>query len=190
MKVSASRETKETAIELTLQRGTGESVIETGVGFLDHMLTLFTFHAGLELECRVKGDTHIDDHHTAEDTGIVLGGLLKELIGDKSGIRRYGMSYVPMDETLSRTVVDISGRPFFVYDAVISKEKVGTFDTELAEEFFRAVVINAGLTVHMDLIRGGNAHHEIESMFKSFARALREAMEPGDGRLPSTKGVL
>ncbi|WP_088006258.1 imidazoleglycerol-phosphate dehydratase HisB [Indiicoccus explosivorum] len=190
MKVSRERETKETSIKLTVGKGTGESSIDTGVGFLDHMLTLFAFHSGLEIDCRVEGDTHIDDHHTTEDTGIVLGQLLKELIGDKAGIRRYGVSYVPMDETLTRTVVDISGRPFFVYDAVISREKVGTFDTELAEEFFRAVVINAGLTVHMDLIRGGNAHHEIESFFKSFARALREAMETGDGRLPSTKGVL
>ena len=184
------RITKETEIRMELRKGTGESAISTGVGFLDHMLTLFSFHAGLEIDVRVQGDVLVDDHHTTEDTGIVLGLLLKDILGDKGDIRRYGTAYVPMDETLTRTVIDVSGRPYLSFNAEICREKVGTFDTELAQEFFRAVVMNAGLTVHMDLIRGGNAHHEIESLFKSFARALREAMQTGDGRLASTKGVL
>lgn len=187
---SYERKTKETEIRMELNIGTRESSIATGVGFLDHMLTLFAFHSGLELDVEVNGDTQVDDHHTTEDTGIVLGQLLREVMGDKSDIRRYGAAYVPMDETLTRTVIDISGRPYLSFNAEISREKVGTFDTELTEEFFRALVTNAGLTVHMDLIRGGNAHHEIESFFKSFARALREAMQPGDGRLASTKGLL
>lgn len=188
--IHKTRETKETAVNLELKEGLEGSTINTGVGFLDHMLDLFAFHSQLVLNIQVKGDYHIDDHHTTEDLGIVLGQALNELFKSRTNFARYGTAYVPMDETLSRTVTDISGRPYLSFNAQFSKEKVGTFDVELVEEFFRAVVINARLTTHIDLIRGGNTHHEIESIFKSFAQSLRAALQQDVDRLPSTKGVI
>lgn len=185
------RNTNETQLNIELANNGQPSHIDTGVGFLDHMLTLFTFHSGLTLNIVANGDTYVDDHHVTEDIGIVIGQLLQELTRDQRSFTRYGSTYIPMDETLARTIVDISGRPYLSFNAKLSKEKVGTFDTELVEEFFRALVINARLTVHIDLIRGGNTHHEIEAIFKSFARALKVALMPSkDGLIPSSKGVI
>lgn len=187
--ISINRETLETKIKLQLDK-TGDSSINTGVGFLNHMLTLFTFHSGLSLNIDVQGDTNVDDHHTCEDIGIALGQAILKLYQEQQYFNRYGTSYIPMDETLVRTVTDISGRPYLSFNAVLSKEKVGTFDTELVEEFFRALVINARLTVHIDLIRAGNTHHEIEAIFKSFARSLKMALETNNNRIESSKGVI
>lgn len=187
-----TRETKETAIDATLDfTNQSETTISTGVGFLDHMLTLFSFHSGIALQLSVEGDTDVDDHHTTEDIGIVLGQLLLEAVRNKTSFTRYGTFYIPMDETLARVVTDISGRPFLSFNAEFSKEKVGTFDTELVEEFFRALVINARLTTHIDLIRGGNTHHEIEAIFKAFARSLKIALSESETQgVPSSKGVI
>ncbi|MDG0844243.1 imidazoleglycerol-phosphate dehydratase HisB [Staphylococcus equorum] len=186
-----SRNTAETQLSISLADDNRTSKIDTGVGFLDHMLTLFTFHSKLSITIEAKGDTEVDDHHVTEDIGIVLGQLLLELVKERKSFQRYGVSYIPMDETLARTVVDISGRPYLSFNANLSKEKVGTFDTELVDEFFRALVINARLTTHIDLLRGGNTHHEIEGIFKSFARALKEALASNDSEgIPSSKGVI
>ncbi|MEB6321328.1 imidazoleglycerol-phosphate dehydratase HisB [Staphylococcus xylosus] len=186
-----TRNTAETQLSISLADDNRPSKINTGVGFLDHMLTLFTFHSNLSITIEANGDTEVDDHHVTEDIGIVLGQLLLEMTRERKSFQRYGVSYIPMDETLARTVVDISGRPFLSFNAHLSREKVGTFDTELVEEFFRALVINARLTTHIDLIRGGNTHHEIEGIFKSFARALKESLSSNniDGT-PSSKGVI
>ncbi|ARJ50678.1 imidazoleglycerol-phosphate dehydratase HisB [Staphylococcus lutrae] len=191
MRFETTRTTKETQITVKLSETLDQSHIQTGVGFLNHMLTLFSFHSGLQLEIDAQGDTWIDDHHTTEDIGIVLGQLLLQLIRDKQHFERYGQQYLPMDETLARAVVDISGRPYLNFNATFSKEKVGAFDTELVEEFFRALVINARLTVHIDLLHQGNTHHEIEAIFKAFARALKQALRPTqEQRIPSSKGVI
>lgn len=191
MSLSKERITKETNVTVTIDRGLSASTIHTGVGFLDHMLELFAFHGHFVLDVQVNGDTAVDDHHTVEDTGIVLGQLLAELGKEKEAIVRYGSAYVPMDESLARAVVDISGRPYLSFNAAFSKEKVGSFDVELVEEFFRALVINARYTVHIDLIRGGNTHHEIEAIFKAFAQALRFASSASSSsRLPSSKGLI
>lgn len=191
MTYQKKRNTAETQLNITLANDASESNINTGVGFLDHMLTLFSFHSQLSLQIEANGDTEVDDHHVTEDIGIVLGQLLLEMVKNRTSFKRYGHSYIPMDETLSRTVVDISGRPYLSFNAEFSKEKVGTFDTELVEEFFHALVINARLTTHIDLLRGGNTHHEIESIFKSFARALKEALSQNDyDGVPSSKGVI
>ena len=192
MKYRKQRETKETSIDIAIDlNDTQESSINTGVGFLDHMLTLFSFHSGINLQINVQGDTEVDDHHTTEDIGIVLGQLLLEAVKDKQSFTRYGTFYIPMDETLARVVTDISGRPYLSFNAEFSKEKVGTFDTELVEEFFRGLVINARLTTHIDLIRGGNTHHEIEAIFKAFARSLKIALsDDGTKGIPSSKGVI
>ncbi|CAD7358753.1 MULTISPECIES: imidazoleglycerol-phosphate dehydratase HisB [Staphylococcus] len=185
------RETTETKIDIKLSVSKKESQIHTGVGFLDHMLTLWSFHSGLALQIDVEGDTWVDDHHTTEDIGIVLGQLLRQLIKDKVHYTRYGTQYIPMDETLARAVVDISGRPYLNFQADFSKEKVGQFDTELVKEFFRALVFNAYLTVHIDLLHQGNTHHEIEAIFKAFAHALKQALRDSeDRRIPSSKGVI
>lgn len=185
------RETLETniAVEIVLD-GDGSGKIATGVGFLDHMLVLFAKHANVTLLVEAKGDTWIDDHHTVEDVGIALGQALKQAFGDKIGIQRYGHAYVPMDETLVRTALDISGRPFLVYEVEGLPEKVGQFDCQLIEEFFRAVSFNAGLTVHIDKLRGKNSHHILEAIFKSFAQALRQAVKITSDSLPSTKGKI
>lgn len=186
-----TRNTAETQLSISLADDNRPSKINTGVGFLDHMLTLFTFHSNLSITIEANGDTEVDDHHVTEDIGIVLGQLLLEMTRERKPFQRYGVSYIPMDETLARTVVDISGRPFLSFNAHLSREKVGTFDTELVEEFFRALVINARLTTHIDLIRGGNTHHEIEGIFKSFARALKESLSSNDIEgTPSSKGVI
>lgn len=186
-----TRNTAETQLSISLADDNRPSKINTGVGFLDHMLTLFTFHSNLSITIDANGDTEVDDHHVTEDIGIVLGQLLLEMTRERKSFQRYGVSYIPMDETLARTVVDISGRPFLSFNAHLSREKVGTFDTELVEEFFRALVINARLTTHIDLIRGGNTHHEIEGIFKSFARALKASLSSNDMEgTPSSKGVI
>ncbi|WP_206166862.1 imidazoleglycerol-phosphate dehydratase HisB [Mammaliicoccus sciuri] len=191
MTYQKERSTKETDIKIQLRLDGEDSHINTGVGFLDHMLTLFSFHSGIALNIEVDGDTHIDDHHTVEDIGIVIGQLLLEVVKDKKSFTRYGSFYIPMDETLARVVTDISGRPYLSFNATFSREKVGTFDTELVEEFFRALVINARLTTHIDLIRGGNTHHEIEAIFKAFARSLKIALTQDDyAGIPSSKGVI
>ncbi|MDU9269210.1 imidazoleglycerol-phosphate dehydratase HisB [Staphylococcus coagulans] len=185
------RETTETKIDIKLSVSEKESQIHTGVGFLDHMLSLWSFHSDLALQIDVEGDTWVDDHHTTEDIGIVLGQLLRQLIKDKVHYTRYGTQYIPMDETLARAVVDISGRPYLNFHAHFSKEKVGQFDTELVKEFFRALVINAHLTVHIDLLHQGNTHHEIEAIFKAFAHALKQELRDSeDRRIPSSKGVI
>lgn len=186
-----TRNTAETQLSISLADDQRTSKIDTGVGFLDHMLTLFTFHSKLSITIEANGDTEVDDHHVTEDIGIVLGQLLLELVKERKSFQRYGVSYIPMDETLARSVIDISGRPYLSFNADLSKEKVGTFDTELVDEFFRALVINARLTTHIDLLRGGNTHHEIEGIFKSFARALKEALAGNDSEgIPSSKGVI
>jgi imidazoleglycerol-phosphate dehydratase len=185
------RQTKETSITCFLQLDRmGESSVETGVGFFDHMLALWAFHASLTLQLKAVGDLEVDAHHTVEDVGIVLGQAVRQALGDCHGIQRYGTAYVPMDETLSRVSLDISGRPYCGFHAAFSKEKVGSFDTELVEEFFRAFTLHSGITLHIDLIHGSNTHHQIESIFKAFGRALKEAVTVVGKELPSTKGVL
>ncbi len=191
---SASRKTAETGIELALDLdGTGASDVSTGVGFFDHMLCALSRHSLVDLDLRVEGDTWVDDHHTVEDTGIVLGQALREALGDKRGIRRFGSCMVPLDEALVMAAVDISGRGELFWDVPISAQKVGTFDTELGHEFFVGLARDAGITLHLRLVCGENAHHILEATFKAAARALREAVEPDPrmaGSIPSTKGSL
>lgn len=188
------RRTNETDISVKLVLdGTGKAEISTGIGFFDHMLDLFARHSLIDLSVSVKGDTHIDDHHSVEDAGIALGEAVRQALGDKKGIRRYADVHLPMDETLTRVAVDVSGRPFLVFRTSFRAEKIGTFDTELVREFFQAFAMNAGLTLHVETLYGDNAHHIAESCFKGLARALRHALEvdPREGgRVPSTKGAL
>jgi imidazoleglycerol-phosphate dehydratase len=188
-----ARETAETRIELTLDLdGSGRPDVATGVGFFDHMLTLLAKHSLIDLTVKAHGDLHIDAHHTVEDVGICLGKALSQALGDKAGIRRYGSATVPMDETLATAAVDLSGRPFLVWKASIPVVTLGTFNAELAEEFWRAVSSAAAMNLHVITHHGQNTHHLIEAVFKAAARALREAVEPdprGTG-IPSTKGVL
>lgn len=189
-----SRVTAETDIRLTLDLdGRGASDIDTGVGFLDHMLTLFAKHGRFDLSVTAKGDNYVDDHHTVEDVGIALGQAFSEAIADKRGIRRYGDCILPMDEALIMTAVDISGRNYLAYGLEIPTEKVGTFDTELVEEFWLGFVRNAGVTLHIRQLAGTNSHHIIEGTFKSAARTLRQAVSVDRefaGEIPSTKGLL
>jgi imidazoleglycerol-phosphate dehydratase len=186
------RKTKETETNLELSLDGGESQVSTGVGFLDHMLDLVARHGRLGLRIEASGDLETGAHHTTEDVGIVLGQALDEALGDRAGIRRYGSALVPMDESLGECAIDISGRPYCAFDADLPATSIAGFDTELAEEFFRAVANSAKLTLHIWVRSGTNAHHMIESAFKAFARALREAVEldPGEGGVPSTKGTL
>jgi len=187
------RKTRETEIRVALDLdGSGTAEISTGVGFMDHMLTLFTVHGFFDLKIQATGDTHIDDHHTVEDIGICLGQAFAQALADKSGINRYGHAYVPMDETLARTCVDFSNRPYLHYNVSIKDQKVGTFDTALASEFLRALSLHAGLTLHVDLLHGENAHHIIEAVFKSLGRAMRQAASPLLGLVGtlSSKGSL
>lgn len=171
-----ARKTVETDIELELYLdGSGKNKVRTGVPFLDHMLTLFSVHGFFDLSVKADGDTQVDDHHTVEDVGICLGQAIAKALVDKSGIARYGSCYLPMDETLVRVVVDISNRPFLHYDAVVTEQKLGSFDTALSKEFFRAVCQHAGLTLHIDLLHGENGHHIIEAIFKGFGRAMNRA---------------
>ena len=191
---SVQRKTAETDINLSLNLdGTGKSEIQTGVGFLDHMLTLLAKHGRFDLEVFCHGDTQVDDHHSVEDIGIVLGQAFAHALGDKRGITRYGSFLLPMDEALVLTAVDLSGRDTLRYALNIPTQKVGTFDTELVEEFFLAFVRNAGVTLHLRQLDGTNSHHIIEAAFKGFGRALAQAVAPDPksaGEVPSTKGVL
>ena len=188
------RKTKETEITATVGLdGTGESDIQTGVGFFDHMVDQLARHGLIDIALKANGDLHIDDHHTVEDCGIVLGQAVAKALGERKGIRRYGQAFVPMDETLARVVIDLSNRPFLVWRVEMPSPKIGTFDTELVREFFQAFAVAAGATLHVEALYGVNAHHIAESCFKALARALREAVEidPRRGDMtPSTKGVL
>ena len=193
--VEFSRDTKETQVRVRIDLdGTGAAQVSTGVGFFDHMLESFARHAGFDLLVDTKGDLHIDDHHTVEDTGIVLGRVFREACAGFRGIRRFGSAYVPMDETLTRCAVDLSGRPFLVWRGErFPTAKIGTFDTELVREFHQAFAMNAGACVHMETLYGLNSHHIAESRFKALARALRVAVEldpKSGGEAVSTKGVL
>ena len=188
-----ARSTAETSIKLDFAiDGSGETAIKTGVGFFDHMLTLFTKHGLFDLKVDCDGDIEVDQHHTVEDIGIVLGQAFSESIGTKEGIDRYATISIPMDEALSTVSIDISGRPFFVYNVEGLKDKVGEFDTELVEEFFQAFVSHAKVTLHINLKYGKNSHHIIESIFKAFGRALSAAskINPDVKGIPSTKGML
>jgi len=188
------RKTRETEIMVSLDLdGTGDYDVDTGIGFLDHMLESFARHAMLDMKVRAQGDLHIDFHHTTEDTGIVIGQALAKALGNFKGIRRFGEATIPMDETLTRCAVDVSNRPYLIWKVNFSRPKLGEMDTELFKEWFQAVAQNAGITLHIENIYGENNHHIVESCFKAFARALRRAIEP-DERLgdnfASTKGVL
>ena len=189
-----TRNTLETQITVSLNLdGTGVSTLATGVPFLDHMLDQIARHGLIDLDIQAKGDLHIDAHHTVEDTGITLGQAFARALGDKRGIRRYGHAYVPLDEALSRVVIDLSGRPGLEYHVDYTRARIGEFDVDLFLEFFRGFINHAGVTLHIDNLRGINAHHQAETIFKAFGRALRMAVEPdlrmGDV-LPSTKGAL
>ena len=188
------RNTSETQIRVRLALdGTGRARLETGVPFLDHMLDQIVRHGLIDLDVIAHGDLHIDAHHTVEDIGITLGQAFSKALGDKKGIRRYGHAYVPLDEALSRVVVDLSGRPGLVCEVNYLRERIGEFDTELFGEFFRGFVNHAAVTLHIDNLRGDNAHHQAETVFKAFGRALRMAVESDErmaGMMPSTKGTL
>jgi imidazoleglycerol-phosphate dehydratase len=192
--VDVTRNTSETKIQIALNLdGTGKAELASGVPFLDHMLDQIARHGMIDLKVVAKGDTHIDDHHTVEDVGITLGQAIAKAVGDKAGITRYGYSYVPLDETLSRVVIDFSGRPGLEFHVPFTRARVGDFDVDLSIEFFRGFVNHAGVTLHIDNLRGVNAHHQIETVFKAFGRALRMALTPDPraaGQIPSTKGSL
>jgi imidazoleglycerol-phosphate dehydratase len=190
---SISRKTNETDIVLKLNLdGSGKCDAASGIGFFDHMLNSFARHGQFDIELRCRGDLHVDTHHTVEDIGIVLGKAIAEAVGDKKGIRRYGSSLLPMDESLVMTVIDLSGRPFFVWDAELNAERVGTLETETVKEFFAAIAYSAAMNLHIKEMYGENTHHVIEAMFKAFARALSEAVssDPKITGILSTKGSL
>ena len=188
------RNTKETQIRVAVDLdGTGRSELATGIGFFDHMLEQIARHALIDLVVQAKGDLHIDGHHTVEDFGITLGQAFAQAVGDKAGVRRYGHAYVPLDEALSRVVVDLSGRPDLIWNVRFTRAMIGEFDVDLAHEFFQGFVNHALVTLHVDNLRGDNAHHQCETVFKAFARALRMAIEldpRAAGTIPSTKGTL
>ncbi len=187
------RKTGETEVDIEINLdGKGNSNIETGIGYLDHMLNLFAKHGLMDLQVKANGDVEVDSHHTAEDVGIVLGQCIGKALKDKAGIKRYGTSFLPMDEALASVSIDISGRPFLVFQAEFTVDKLGDFDTEMTEEFFRAVAFNAGITLHARVLYGKNNHHMIEALFKAFGRALCEAASH-DARIEgvmSTKGTI
>lgn len=190
---TVSRKTKETDITCRFNiDGEGKSNISTGIGFFDHMLEGFTRHGFFDLDMDVKGDLNVDGHHTVEDTGIVLGTAIKEALGDKKGIMRYGSTMIPMDESLALCAIDLSSRPYLVFDCDFTTEKVGYFETELVREFFYAISYSAGMNIHIKMINSGNNHHMIEAIFKAFARALDEATlkDPRSNEVLSTKGTL
>lgn len=193
-KASVSRDTLETKIQVSVNLdGDGRGQFATGVPFLEHMLDQIARHGMIDLDVRCKGDVHIDDHHTVEDIGITLGQAVAQAAGDKKGMTRYGHSYVPLDEALSRVVVDFSGRPGLVMNVPFTQKRIGQFDTELVQEFFQGFVNHALVSLHIDCLRGQNAHHQVETVFKAFGRALRMALTPDPrmaGTTPSTKGVL
>ncbi len=186
------RSTNETEISVKMNLdGSGKTKIDTGIGFFDHMLNLFAFHGKMDLEVKADGDIYVCDHHTIEDIGIALGQVFKEAIGDKNGINRYGTFYIPMDETLAFASLDISNRPYLVFDCDFNREKVGEMSTEMVVEFFRAFAFNAGITLHLKVLYGENDHHKIEGLFKAFGRALKEAkFVSSENGMPSTKGTL
>lgn len=193
-KANIERKTKETDIRLELSLdGKGLSEIDTGIPFIDHMLSLMAAHGFIDIQVRASGDTEVDDHHTVEDLGICLGMAINQALGEKKGIRRFGQATVPMDEVLSRVVIDISNRPFLAYRVSLAESKTGKFDVTLVKEFFRALVNYSGITMHVDLISGDDAHHIAESIFKAFGRALDQAVaieERLGSEVPSTKGLL
>ena len=185
------RKTKETDIKLKLNLDRQfENQIETGIGFFDHMLTALAVHGGISMNLSAIGDLYVDSHHTVEDTGIVLGKAFAQAIGEKLGINRYGHAYIPMDEALGFASVDISGRPYIVFNGKFSEDKIGDFDTCLTEEFFRAFAFNAGITLHINILYGSNDHHKCEAVFKAVAHALKMAVEINGDEVLSTKGVL
>lgn len=185
-----SRKTKETEIKLSLCLEGGEVTVDTGIGFFDHMLSALAFYAGFGLSLTVKGDLHVDGHHTVEDTGIVLGQAIRVALGDKKGIRRFGSTYVPMDEALCFTALDFSGRAFLVFDAEMPQEQIGGYDACLTVEFMRAVAMNGGITLHQKAFYGDNAHHITEGLFKSLGLAMKDAIRIEGTGVTSTKGVL
>jgi imidazoleglycerol-phosphate dehydratase len=193
-KATITRKTKETDIRLELNLdGKGISEIDSGIPFIDHMLGLMAAHGFMDLSVTARGDTEIDDHHTIEDLGICLGSAIQEALGERKGLKRYGQAAVPMDEALARVVVDVSNRPFLAYRVVLKESKTGRFDVHLLKEFFRALVNHSGITLHVDLFSGDDAHHIAEAIFKAFARALDQAVayeKRLEGSVPSTKGVL
>jgi imidazoleglycerol-phosphate dehydratase len=193
-KAELSRRTAETEIRVALDLdGTGARACRTGVGFFDHMLDQLARHSMIDIEVEAKGDLHIDDHHTVEDVGIAIGTALAQALGDKAGIRRYGSCLLPMDEALVRAALDLSGRPFLVWNLPLSSARIGSFDAELVREFFTALAMRSGMTLHVERLAGENSHHVVEAAFKAVARALREAVEPdprAGGAVPSTKGTL
>lgn len=193
-KAEITRRTNETDITVSLAlEGTGQHRMATGVGFFDHMLDQLARHALIDIDVTAKGDLHIDDHHTVEDCGIALGQALARALGDKRGIRRYGECSLPMDDAQVHCALDLSGRPFLVWNVPFPTSRIGTFDTELVREFFQALATHGGITLHVDLVHGINSHHIAEAAFKAVARSLRMAVEPdprADGRIPSTKGAL
>lgn len=190
---TVNRKTKETDIRMILNiDGTGQADVSTGIGFLDHMLEGFCRHGFFDLKCKVDGDLHVDGHHSVEDVGIVLGQAIKEAIGDKKGICRYGFFLLPMDESLALCAVDLSGRPYLAFDCQFPAQRVGDLDTELVREFFYALSYSAGMNLHIRMFSGGNTHHMIEAIFKAFAKALDQAcgLDERVTGVPSTKGVL
>lgn len=184
------RKTKETDISVGLDLDGGKVNVRTGIGFFDHMLTALAVHGGFGLEVFVEGDLDVDTHHTVEDTGIALGAAFKKALGDMGGINRYGSFYIPMDESLALCALDISNRPFLVFNAEFKEERCGEYETCCTEEFFRAFAVNAGITLHLNVLYGSNSHHEIEALFKAFAHAMKIAVAPSGGGVLSTKGVL
>lgn len=189
-----NRKTRETDVSIQVKLDENlESKINTGIGFLNHMLELLAFHSGIYLSIDCKGDLHVDGHHSVEDIGILLGKAIKEVLGDKKGINRYGDAFLPMDETLAHCSLDISGRPYLVFNVEFTSERVGEFETELTEEFFRAIAVNSGMTLHFNLEYGRNTHHIIEALFKSFGIALKQAItinEKNKDKILSSKGVI
>lgn len=192
-KASVERNTKETQLRVSVDfDGAGKFEGKVGVPFLEHMLDLLARHGKIDIVIGGQGDTQIDPHHTVEDLGIVLGQAFDKALGDKRGITRFGAACIPMEETLARCVVDVCGRPYLYYQVEMVKERIGDYDAELTEDFFRAVAMNAGLTLHLELLYGKNSHHVVEALFKAFARAMRQAVsiDPTTQGIPSTKGVL
>jgi len=191
---TVERRSKETAITVTVDLdGTGTYAVETGVGFLDHMIEQLARHSMIDIFLKAKGDLHIDQHHTTEDSGIVLGQAVAKALGDKQGIARYGFAYLPMDETLTRVAIDVSGRPYLVWKVDFTRSKIGEMDTELFREWFQAFAQHAGITLHVETLYGENSHHIAETCYKALARALRQAIaidERQEDRVPSTKGQL
>ena len=189
-KATAQRKTNETSIEMSVDLVGNEININTGIGFFDHMLNLLAFHGKFGLAIQAKGDLFVDDHHLIEDTGILLGQLFKEALGDKKGIKRYGTSFVPMDEALAQVNLDISNRGYLVYNVDFTREEINGFSLEMVKEFMYAFAINSGITLHINLLYGDNNHHKVEAVYKALGQALKDAITIVDDRLPSTKGKL